>query len=99
MRHDFALSLNPLEFGRRSRIADAIRNLVGVGADQLTTEEGRKCLELLRRDARNDAERDLMAEFASLLEGRLRISTLRRLIDDLSEAAAATTPVPAGLPQ
>jgi len=87
MRHDFALSLNPLEFGRRQHIAEAIRNLVGVGSDQLTTEEGRTCLELLRRDAHNEAERDLMAEFASLLEGRLRISTLRRLIDDVRETA------------
>jgi len=99
MRHDFALSLNPLEFGRRQRIAEAIRSLVGVGSDQLTTDEGRTCLELLRRDGRNAAERDLMAEFASLLEGGLRITTLRRLIDDVRETAPSTTPTSTAAPE
>jgi len=99
MRHDFALSLNPLEFGRRLQIGDAIRSLVGVEDNQLTTEEGRICLELLRRSAQNEAERDLMTEFTSLLESGLRISTLRRLIDDVRETASSSTsmsPAPYG---
>ncbi len=90
--HRLALSLNPLEFGRRQSITEAISSLVGVNSEQLTTDEGRICLELLRRDARNAAERDLIAEFDSLLEGRLRISTLRRLIDDVKETGASAPP-------
>ena len=88
MRHDFPLSLNPLEFGRRRKISDAIRAIVGVAADQLTTEEGRGCLDLLRRNARNQAEKDLMVELPSLLEDRLRITTLRRLIATVRETAS-----------
>lgn len=85
MQHDFALSLNPLEFGRRQKIGDTIRRMVGMGKSQLTTTEGHVCLELLRRAPRNEAERDLMAEFSALLEGSIRLNTFRRLIEDVRD--------------
>lgn len=83
--HDFALSLNPLEFGRRKRLAEAIKGMVGIGTDQLTTEEGELCLNLLRWGADSEAGRDILNELYSLEHGDVRITTLKRLLSSLSK--------------
>ncbi len=93
--HDFALTLNPLEFGRRKRIAEAIKAMVGVGTDQLTTEEGRICLDLLRRGAKSDCEQDMMDALDSMIEGKLRLNTIRRMINDVRNASSQNVHVAA----
>ncbi len=90
--HHFALSLNPLEVGRRKRLAEAVRTIVGVGLDQLSTQEGHVCLEILRRKHQNDSERDLMEELNAIGNENFRVKTLRRMI-----AAAHPHPMSLGL--
>jgi hypothetical protein len=88
--HDFALSLNPLEFGRRKRIADAIKTMVGVGKDQLTTEEAHICLDILRFGPSTAAQQDLMEEFSALVDGKLRIKTFKRLLENMHDSSPNT---------
>ncbi len=78
--HDFALSLNPLEFGRRKRLAEAIKGMVGVGSDQLTTEEGRLCLDILRKGSLSDDDQHVLTEIEGLVTGSLSLNTVRRIL-------------------
>ena len=97
--HDFALTLNPLEIGRRKQIAEVIRTTVGVGSDELTTDEARICLELLRRGVVSDIEKTLMEELEALLRGTARIGTLKRLIWALSARPPSTVQIEKVVPK
>ena len=86
--HKLPLTLNPLEVSRKREIAERIRALVGLDDNQLTTEEARTCLRILRYGPQTDAERDVAAEFESLTNDRLRMSTFKRLV----QAAITSSP-------
>jgi len=93
--HDFALSLNPLEFGRRKRMAEAIKGMVGVGSDQLATEEGRICMDLLRRACLSDDDKHLLTEIEAFVAGTLSLHTLRRILSAYGQSAKVSPVVPA----
>ncbi|MDZ7317392.1 MAG: hypothetical protein ONB24_14870 [candidate division KSB1 bacterium] len=92
--HDFALSLNPLEFGRRKRLAEAISAMAGIGPDRLTTEEGSLCLDLIRLGGRTAAEREMIEAIEAVVSGQLRLPILRRLIKVVQEERTQ----PGGIP-
>ena len=94
MTHDLALTLNPASTRRKKEIADAIEALVGLREDQLTTEEGRFCLEILRRGPQSAEENVIAAELANLREGKLQIATFRLLV----RSALEPRPIPEAEP-
>ena len=62
--HGLPLSVCPDHLRSRSSVADLVHGMIGLGSNDLTTEEARWCLELLSRPAANDHELQLL----SLLE-------------------------------
>jgi len=78
--HKLALTLNPLVTERKRAIAVRLRELVGLEEADLSTEEARLCMKILRDGPRNQAERDVSAEFDSLMDNQVRMSTFKRLI-------------------
>ena len=81
--HRLALTLNPLISEKKRQIADKIRQLVGLDEEDLTTEEARTCLKILRDGPSNPTERAVYDEFDALLEGQLRITIFKKLIQSI----------------
>lgn len=86
--HKLPLTLNPLITEKKRRVAEKVRELIGLDDDDLTTEEARMCLQILCNGPANGQERDVQAEFDSLLTEQLRISTFKRLIQSAMASMA-----------
>ena len=92
MSHDLALTLNPVALNHQGQIQRAIHDLVGLGDDQLTTQEAELCLSLLCRPPANSPEQSVVDEMANATAGRLSIVTFKTLIQTAvdSQATAKT---------
>jgi len=92
MRHDFALSLNPISVGQKKKLASLVTSLIGLGADQLTTEEAGVCLEILRRPPRTPQEEALVQELLKGLGGDPNVRLLKVLVDGAKRTSRTVTP-------
>jgi uncharacterized caspase-like protein len=93
LTHDLALTVNAVATGHLHELVEHVRGLVGMGSDQLTTEEGRFCEALLRRPARRDPERHLKQALEASLRGQLETALLKEVAQ-----AALRVPAPGPLP-
>ncbi|MCA9233119.1 MAG: hypothetical protein KDA57_20905, partial [Planctomycetales bacterium] len=99
MRHDFALSLNPISVGQKKKLAELVTSLIGLGADKLTTEETGVCLEILKRPPRTPQEDALVQELGKGLGGDPNVRLLKVLIDGAKRTSRTkTSPVNQELP-
>lgn len=87
MTHDLGLTLNPTATRQKKRIAEAIEAFVGLRDDQLTTEEGRFCLDLLRRGPQSPQEKVIYDDLEDLAQGKSRVATFKALIESALKAA------------
>jgi Caspase domain len=88
MTHDMALTLNPAETAKKRRLISDIEGLVGLRADQLSTDDGRLCTDIVLHGARTDMERLLLESLEELSDEKLTDVQFRRL---LRAARARTT--------
>jgi hypothetical protein len=86
MRHDFALSLNPISVGRKRKLVDLVTSLIGLGADRLSTEEAEVCVEIIKRPPRTPQEESLVQELHKSLGREPNISLLKVLIESVKGA-------------
>lgn len=80
LQHGLALTLNPMTIEDKRHIAEVIVSYMGIGEGHLATEEVDFCLELMRRSARTDIEREIKAEFECLAESNPKIKMFKRVI-------------------
>ena len=80
MTHDVALTINVAVAAHKQRLMSEIERLVGLRADQLTTDEGRYCEEILLHGARTERERSLLESLDELAAGQLTQSQFRRFV-------------------
>lgn len=92
MQHDFALSLNPMSIGQKKRLAELVTSLIGLGADQLTTEEAGLCLDILKRPPRTPQEEALVQELLKGLGDEPNIPLIKVLIDIAKRSTPAARP-------
>ena len=102
MTHDLALTLNRATTQRKKTIAATVEGLVGLRDDQLTTDEGRLCLEILRRGPQNPQEKVIHGELEELANGTVRVPALKLLIHAAAQSirtdATAQGPQPVATP-
>lgn len=80
LTHGVALTLNPVAWDRRKRIADAVKCLIGFGQDRLSTDEAEFCFQLLGRRPQGELEEGICAEFENLISEKTGVPTFKRLI-------------------
>jgi hypothetical protein len=92
MQHDLALTLNPMATRRKERLEEAIRQRIGWDEKrELSTSEGRYCIDLLRRGPKTDGELELYDELDNLVEGKARIPTIKVLLKFAAESSGEFT--------
>jgi len=96
--HGLPLTLNPLEWGRRKRLADGILARVGVGDRDLSTEEARVCLELLSMGARAEAEVAVLDAMEAFVTGTLSLAAFRHLVRATRLLPGGVAPIEVGTP-
>jgi len=91
MTHELPLTLNPIATERKKRIADAIKDLIGLGEDRLSTDEAEFCLKVLRGKPELREEQAVAAQFDALADGSLAPGAFMALV----RLAAVKKPQPA----
>ena len=86
MRHDFALSLNPISVGQKRKLADLVNSLTGIKPGQLRTEDAEVCVEILKRPPRMPQEEALVQELHRSLDRKPNMSLLKVLIESVKGA-------------
>ncbi|RME93654.1 MAG: hypothetical protein D6766_07770 [Verrucomicrobia bacterium] len=95
LTHEFGLSLNPMATQRKRRIAEALQTRMGLGSDQLSTDEVRFCLEVLVHGARSEAENGLLGALNLLADAQVPVPTLRTLVQIARQGRTAPSLVTA----
>lgn len=78
--HDIALTLNPIVMGKKRALADFVTGLLGLGPEQLSTDEVQFCHELLQRGASTEGERALVEAMERLQAGQLTHAAFRGFV-------------------
>jgi hypothetical protein len=93
LTHNLPLTLNPRAMERKRRLEDVIRSHVGLDEKQnLTTDEGRWCRELIHHGPQNEDEWPVYDELERLVDGQARIPTIKRLIAIAQRTTAPQVP-------
>jgi len=91
MTHDMALTLNASVTANKQRLMNEIGRFVGLRADQLTTNQGMLCLEIIQYGPRSPAERSFLDAIDELVAGTLTVAQFRRVLPILSGPVASLT--------
>jgi hypothetical protein len=98
MRHDFALSLNPITVDYKKRLLRVVTSAIGLGPDRLSTEEAEVCIQVLKRAPKTPQEEALLHELDKGLAHTPTVRLLKVLIDvvkgALSDVSSAVTHKP-----
>lgn len=78
--HDIALTLNPIVTGKKRALADFVTGLLGLGPEQLSTDEVQFCHKLLQRGASSEGERALVEAMERLQAGQLTHAAFRGFV-------------------
>ena len=95
--HGLPLSVCQDFIQARAIAAETVHGLIGLGRDDLSTEEARWCLELLSRPAANDQERQLLGLLEHAAASEQAVPGLRLAV--LGAMSSGPRPTPTDVPE
>ena len=91
--HDFAVSINPRLSAHRRTLIEAVKERVGLGEGQLSTEQGRALVAIIEAGPKTPAEAQVLHDLEAVVAGSLKTGVFQRLLEPaLAHAAAPVAP-------